>query len=91
LSSNLIRRFDARLFLRHASGDSFSVSRQFSPVIYARALWYNSHVITLKDSDHIQGRTQGGIKEFIYQKLPKLDLPADAEYVVNLIDVSMWL
>ena len=36
----------------------------------------------------VQGRTQGGIKGFIP---PKLDLITDAEYVVNLVNVNMWL
>ena len=38
-----------------------------------------------------QGRTQGGINEFIPRKLSKLDLTAAAEYVANLVNVNMWL
>jgi len=38
-----------------------------------------------------QGHTQGRIKGFIPPKLVKLDLTTDAEYVVNLVNVDMWL
>jgi len=38
-----------------------------------------------------EGRTQGRIKGFIPPKLLKLELTTDAEYVVNLVNVNMWL
>jgi len=39
----------------------------------------------------LQGRTQAGIKGFLPQKLPKLDLTADAKYVADLVNANMWL
>jgi len=39
----------------------------------------------------IQGRAQRGYKGINTPKLPKLDLTTDAEYVANLVNVSMWL
>jgi len=36
-------------------------------------------------------RTRGDIKGYIFPKLPKLDLTADAEYVANLANVKIRL
>jgi len=37
------------------------------------------------------GHMQGVLRDLYPQKLPKLDLATDAEYVANLLNVSVWL
>jgi len=38
-----------------------------------------------------QGRTKGVKMDLYTPKLPKLDLPTDAEYAANLVNVNMRL